>query len=406
MAEPRNPYRTAPGSDPPELAGRAGELGAARYAIRMAQEGEPPKPIVFTGLRGLGKTALLRQVARDARAAGGVALVGEADASLRFADVMRRELLGALERSEPLPARLRGSIGKIVASLPKISYELPHGAGGIALESHAEPDQDAAIAGDALEDVLLTLNDRLGAHQRFLAIGLDEIQDSPRTDLLRIIRAVHKTAGTDHPILFVGAGLPDTAAVLRAVRTYTERWAYFRLALLTRTETEEAVDVPARHLGVHWEQSAVDELYARSLGYPYFVQEFASAAWLHREGAVITRDDVRAVSVGVQKMLDESFYDRQFDQLTPREAVYVLALHGLGSGVHHAREIADALDMRSELVSSVRTQLIKKDVIYSAGRGLTEFRVPLTNEYIERRMADIVRRAGVSPLVRAKKAKQ
>jgi hypothetical protein len=54
--------------------------------------------------------------------------------------------------------------------------------------------------------------------------------------------------------------------------------------------------------------------------------------------------------------------------------------------------------MRQELVSSVRGQLIRKDVIYSPGRGLTEFRVPLTSEYIERRMPEIVKRAGVSPL--------
>ena len=62
----RNPYRTAPGSVPPELAGRESELGAARYAIAMTNSGAPAKPIVFTGLRGMGKTALLRRCAADA----------------------------------------------------------------------------------------------------------------------------------------------------------------------------------------------------------------------------------------------------------------------------------------------------------------------------------------------------
>ena len=105
MTQRRNPYRTAPGSEPPELSGRAGELGAAHYAIDMTKEHAPANPIVFTGLRGMGKTALLRRVARDAAAVGGISIVGEADASLRFGDVMRRELSDALKRTEPLPAR-------------------------------------------------------------------------------------------------------------------------------------------------------------------------------------------------------------------------------------------------------------------------------------------------------------
>jgi len=79
VAEARNPYRTAPGSTPPELAGRGEALGAAHYALEMARYGEPPNPIVFLGLRGMGKTALLRQIVRDADARAGLSIVVEAD---------------------------------------------------------------------------------------------------------------------------------------------------------------------------------------------------------------------------------------------------------------------------------------------------------------------------------------
>jgi hypothetical protein len=58
-----------------------------------------------------------------------------------------------------------------------------------------------------------------------------------------------------------------------------------------------------------------------SQGYPYFVQEFASAAWLaHRDGTVVAAD-LERVALGVQTMLDESIYSRQFAQVSPREAL-------------------------------------------------------------------------------------
>jgi hypothetical protein len=360
----------------------------------MAAAGEAPKPIVFTGLRGMGKTALLRRVARDAGTAGGIAIVGEADRTLRFGEVMRRELGEALAASQPLPARLKSAIKRSIAALPKVSYEIPHDAGSIAVSASGVPDAEDEAAGGSLEDTLHTLNEQLHAHGSFLMLGLDEIQESPPADLLAIIRTVHKTAGTDRPILFVGAGLPNSGDLLRSVRTYTERWAYFRLELLSRSDTHEAIDVPARELNVSWERDALDEVYNRTHGYPYFLQEFASASWLHRKGNSITRGDVLAVSEGILRSLDESLYDRQFARATSREAAFILALHRLGSGPHRLEDVAAELGLSTSAgLSSTRTQLSKKDVIYTPTRGFVEFRIPLTNEYIERHFDEIRRRA-------------
>ncbi|MGD0473876.1 MAG: ATP-binding protein [Candidatus Velthaea sp.] len=389
-----NPYRTAPGSVPPELAGRDSELGAARYAIAMTNAGAPAKPIVFTGLRGMGKTALLRQCVSEARAAGGLAITAEADKTLRFTDVMRRELAAALSGSESLPKRLASAIGYLAERLPRISYELPHSAGSVSLASANATDEEP-VRSDSLEDVLLTLNEQLRRHGRFLLIALDEIQESPTGDLLRIIRVVHKSAGTPEPSLLLCAGLPNTAGVLKTVRTYTERYAYLNLGLLTAAATVEAVDVPARKIGVRWEPAAAAKLYALSQGYPYFVQEFASAAWLAHHGDVITAADVERVALGVQTMLDESIFSRQFAQISPREALYVLALHRLGPGTHHSEEIAGALGLASSELGSVRSQLMKKDVLFAPSRGLTEFRLPLTDAYIDRHIEAITKRASL-----------
>ncbi len=393
MAEARNPYRTAPGSTPPELAGRGEALGAAHYALEMARYGEPPNPIVFLGLRGMGKTALLRQIVRDADARAGLSIVVEADRSLRFIDVARRRIDEALERSETIPAKLRASLKRLAGALPRVSYELPHDAGAIAIEGRDDPDAEPS---DSIENVLLDLNDRLHEHGRFLTIALDEIQESARLDLLRIVRVVHRTAGTTRPIFFVGAGLPNAADVLKAARTYTERWAYHRLELLSRFDLASAVDAPARDVGVHWTEPALDELYARSHGYPVFVQAYASAAWRHRRGAVIALGDMTAVGIGVQRTLDESLYDRPFAALSEIEAAYVLALYRLGAGPHRSDEIARELGLESSAaIGSTRARLMKKDVLFAPTRGLAEFRIPLTSSYIERHRAQLEKRANL-----------
>jgi len=155
--------------------------------------------------------------------------------------------------------------------------------------------------------------------------------------------------------------------VLEAARTYTEHWAHHRLELLSRFDLASAVDAPARDVGVHWTEPALDELYARSHGYPVFVQAYVSASWRHRRGAVIALDDVTAVGIGVQRTLDESLYDRPFAALSEIEAAYVLALYRLGAGPHRSDEIARELGLASSAaIGSTRARLMKKDVLFAA----------------------------------------
>ena len=54
-----NPYRPGAGAPPPTLAGREGELEAIETLLGRLSHGRGERSIVITGLRGVGKTALL-----------------------------------------------------------------------------------------------------------------------------------------------------------------------------------------------------------------------------------------------------------------------------------------------------------------------------------------------------------
>ncbi len=59
MDQIKNPFSPGAGTPPPELAGRDDVLEQARVLLGRIKAGRPEKSMLLTGLRGVGKTALL-----------------------------------------------------------------------------------------------------------------------------------------------------------------------------------------------------------------------------------------------------------------------------------------------------------------------------------------------------------
>jgi hypothetical protein len=393
-----NPFRTAPGSAPPVLVGRDGELSAARYAVGLTESGGAAQPIVFTGLRGMGKTALLRMCVAEAEKRRGVVLYSEASRDSALATSLRRSLEHAKTRFASIPRKMKTALDAAIRALPEATYEFPGELGGVKLAAPS-----LAPRRQSFVEALESLNAEVRRDGRFLVIAIDEVQEGHAKDLLILIEFVHLTAGTDEPVLFLGAGLPNSPSHLHKVRTYTERWRFFRIGLLSRDETIAAVELPAKEQGVTFEPAALERIVEETAGYPFFIQEYASAAWLQHRGKRVTGNDVEAIALGVRRILEDSFYDERFRRLTPRECRYALAMTALGPGPHTVAEIANRVGTTSETLSSIRNQLIKKDVVYVPSPGLVEFRMPLTERYVQRHREALTRRAALaSPIVKAK----
>jgi AAA ATPase domain len=389
MSRLDQPYRPAPGADPPALAGRDGELSAARYAISLASQHETPQPIVFTGLRGVGKTALLRRTLLAAKEARGVVVSAEPSRWLRIGEELRRSVERARDEHARLTQRLGRAYAKVLRALPTASYELPGDLGAVSIAGRERRAQHANLMA-----ALSSLNDELRREGRFLLIAIDELQEGSIAELTSLVTFVHETAGTDRPVLFLGAGLPTVPTHLHDVRTYTERWRFFPLGLLRPAETAQAIDRPASERGVQFESKALEALVKETAGYPYFIQEYAGAVWLRRTGNVVRKADVDAVVPGVRRTLEASLYDQRFARLTPREAAVVLALAQLGEGEQTIGNVAAALGVTSDRLSSIRQALVRKDVVVSPNPGIIEFRIPLSSAYVIRHEDRFERRIG------------
>jgi hypothetical protein len=190
----------------------------------------------------------------------------------------------------------------------------------------------------------------------------------------------------------VGAGLPHLPAVLSASKSYSERlFRYIRVDRLAREACDRALMVPAESEDVRYDEEALDELYAQTDGYPYFVQAFAHATWDHAPTSPITIKDVAVAAPEASRELTVGFFGSRYERATPAEREYMRAMAELGIGVDDGSvptaEVATTLNRKPQSLSPARDGLIKKGLVFSAERGTVAFTVPHFGKFLRTRTA-------------------
>lgn len=373
----RNPFQTAPGANPPELVGRAAELASIADSTERAKTGSAPTPLVLMGLRGIGKTVLLNRLIESAGPKA-VTLKLEVESEVSLSIVVHEQITRLLPSLGSSPKRLMPTLDSALRPLPKIQCGLPNEMGSLSLE----PPSDDRAPLMPLRSAISALDDAVSASGRFLVVTIDEIHDVDVASLRTIAATVHQSAGTNAPILLACAGLPHTAEIIRQLRTYAQRWEHYELGLLRRAEVVEAIRIPIERAGERVDQAALDLLAEQSGGYPFFVQKYASAAWnAHKHGRVTTKD-VESIIPGVRASIEQTFYRDALGGLSPRERAFVIALADLGPGPHELKQVSEILGVASMSLGSIRTRLIKKNVVFSPRAGTIQFPIPLAEQYI------------------------
>ncbi len=381
-----NPFNPAPGAHPTRIVGREAELAAAREGARRAALRQPATPLVLVGQRGMGKTVLLSAI----RAMGGhdaltVAIESLPDRSL--ADRLRDKVDALLDSAETLPGRAGNALKRVLNVVPKVSFELPHDAGAIALGGAGAAD-DRHLDHDSLVAMLTALAQAARLAKQYLTITVDEVQDADVRSMQTLTAFIHESAQGDAPILLAIAGLHETRDLIDKLRTYVRRWDEYDLEFLTLAETVEAIREPIVAEGEAIDEDALYRLAEESGGYPYFIAAFASAAWAAHRGKRIKIGDVERTIVDVRRRNEMSFYVRPLAKLTPREMALSLVLADLGPGSHKIGEIARALGRDARDISSIRAALARKGIISSPIPGFAEFSIPFTDRFIREHAVD------------------
>ncbi|WP_431030947.1 ATP-binding protein [Plantibacter sp. RU18] len=385
-----NPFRPGAGRVPPELAGRSGLISEFSQLLYQAREtGEGQRPWILSGLRGVGKTALLNQLGREAVQLKLVFIKVEATRTTSLSVSLSKELHLALRRLMSASDRARELWTRAAGALK--SFQLRFDPDGTyALGLTVEAARGVADSGDLAVDVQ-ELFEQIGEAARdtntVLVIAVDELQEAPINDLTGLNVALHALGQAPNPVpvMFIGAGLPSLPAVLADATSYAERlYDYRQLGLLDETATASALEVPTRVHGVMWDEDALAAAVRATGGYPYFIQALGSHVWLARTSDQINADDVALGSALAQNEVDQGLYQSRWERATPQQRAFMEAMSADNDSPSALTAIATRVGKKRSGISVTRDLLIRSGHIYAPDRGYVAFTVPGMASFIRR----------------------
>jgi len=386
MDQYRNPYRPGAGAPPPKLTGRERETELIGVLIGRLSRGMGERSLVFTGLRGVGKTALLGVAEKSAEEIGWIAQSVEARPGRDFHEAVADRAWVVLRRLENKGA-LRDSLARLSGLIRRVGMRDP--GTGFEMSVELGPRERAIDFETDLVDLFRALGEAARDAGTGVLFLLDELQQARPEALEALCAAMHELSKRELPLAIVAAGLPPLHLLLLESKTYAERlFTYRELGPLSRQGAAAALVEPARTPddGLDFEPSALDALLEACEGYPYFIQVYGRAAWNVAEPpSVDSREAAEAIRLG-RGDLDTELYAGRWKRTSERAKRYIRAMAERGDTAVASGDVAAALGGHAA-VSVVREQLIDEGLIYSPERGQVAFTVPGFADFIRRTQA-------------------
>jgi hypothetical protein len=385
-----NPYAPGAGLQPPELAGRDQLINDATADMDRVLRGRPAKGIMLLGLRGVGKTVLLNRLYREADKRLFSTAKIEAPEGGQLPQLLIPELRRMLYELDLMKAagqkvRQAATIVRNFAAAFKVNIG--------EMEFGIEPAPGRADTGDLehdLPDLLIAIAEAAREKDRAVGLFIDEVQYLSANELAALVVACHELSQLGLPFFFVGAGLPQIAALAGNAKSYAERlFDYPEIGPLEQDAARDALLKPAVEEGVNFDEAAVEEVLKLTQCYPYFIQEWGFRVWNQAPGPAIHEEDISNATPGIILHLDANFFRVRFDRLTLLQQKYLRAMAELGPGPYKTGEISGVLQVNAGAVATVRQQLIEKGMVWSQRHGETAFTVPLFDEFMKRQMPEL-----------------
>lgn len=383
----KNPFAPGAGSPPPELVGRDPVLEQARVLLGRVKQKKAEKSMLLTGLRGVGKTVLLNEIERMAKAESYRTIPVEAHEDKALGPLLAphlRTILYELDRMAGAGDKVKRGLAVLRSFIGALKIEV----GDVTFGLDIEPEKGAADSGDLeidLPNLFVAVGEAAEERSSAVAVLIDEIQYFNQKELGALIMAMHKVQQRQLPLVLLGAGLPILPGLAGESKSYAERlFSFPDIGALSQPDAAKALREPAHAAGVVFEAPALAEVFRLTKGYPYFLQEWGYQSWNVAPASPITLQIVQDSTARVIPRLDQNFFRVRFDRLTPSEKNFLRAIAHLGDGAQRTGDIADALGVKISSLGPVRAKLIKKGMIYSPAHGDIAFTVPLFGEFMIR----------------------
>lgn len=375
-----NPYTPGAGVMPGYLAGRDEVIQEGKDSIYSLMHGYPRQPIIYYGLRGVGKTVLLTALKEYA--------IKEGVLTFHFEIQEKVSLINDIILSANQTLSKISKVEKIknifeVAKNSLQSFTLTYTTGENSVNVEMNKKLGEMMLQSNLVELLLNLGRLAKESKNTIIYFIDEIQYAKQNELEALITAQHRINQERLPITIIGAGLPKILVNVTESKTYAERmFAFVEISSLDYEDAKNAIVNPGKPFNITYTEEALKEIYKITEGYPYFIQQFCYI--ISKKYKNIDLDIVNEMKTFFFKELDKSFFKVRFDKCTPKEREFIFAMVSCGELPCTVANVAQILNKDLKSISPIRARLINKGLIYATRYGEIDFTVPKFDEFLKR----------------------
>lgn len=400
----RNPYQPGVGTTPPYLADREEQL--LRFHNYLLDFPEKRRNIRLSGLRGVGKTVLLKEYRHQASEQGWVVIRRDLTARLRseadFATAIADDLQTAVQAFSNV-AKLKALLAAAGRAVGAITVGVP---GGPSVSVKPGTEAKRSLLEDRLKNALIQVGQLAAKAERGVAFLYDEahaIFDQPRRHeypLSALLGAFVQAQDEDDPplpVMLIVSGLPPLAQHLQAARSHSER--LFRVEELgnlslahsasASSEAALALIKPAEATNIHFEPALAERIAKDVDGYPYFIQKYGEALWDTADAAnveLITVGLYKRTQARIQDALDAEFFEGRYTDATRADRLTLRVAASMGGEQFEIARLAEQFTSRNANATQQSiNRLLKSNHIYRVSQGVYAYTAPLFGDFVRRK---------------------
>lgn len=379
-----NPYRPGAGLMPTYLAGRDSDINEIENLFDALCLNIPTQSVIFSGLRGVGKTVLinrLQEIAEEKEIFCKHIEVEERNDFISQIASCSQAFLRKISAIEKFKSLIQKPLDAIKALV--VSFDSSNNTFSLSLQEREL--YTSTNLTQSLTDVFTAIGEAANKTDSPICFFIDEMQYMKKDELSALIAALHRANQLGYPIMLIGAGLPKIYAMLSESKSYSERlFVYKEIGSFKVEQCAEAIRKPAEKLGISYEDDAVNKIADVTKGYPFFVQQLCQTVFQKAEGKIIKRLDVDNSIADFFKILDNGFFKVRYERCTESDKKFIFAMVACDKLPCTISNIASIMKKQVNAISTARAQLINKGIIYAVKYKELDFTVPEFSGFIKR----------------------
>lgn len=385
-----NPFKPGNGVEPTYLAGRSEQIREFTRSLKAFEDGLPRNAVLY-GLRGTGKTVLLRHYKILADAGGWLCIGREFNERYcnenEFADVFGKDIAASATEAS-IKKRITETGRKLIDAIKPEELS----AYGITYKPFYQQERR-----EVLEDYLGSLLESnwpvfQQAGKKGVVFLYDEFhlvrdrKDERQYVISSLLTAMAKAQREGQRYYLCLSGLPLLKTSLKAAKTYAERMFIFQeVENLGMEDAEKALAEPLKNTGFKFTKTLIQKIIKETAGYPYFLQFYGYYLIEHARRNQITEKDFEGQHPELIKALDKSFFDDRYRLASETEKTILHAMAASGKTETPAIQLTKATKMNDQTLQQYLARLIDKGLVFRPQRGFYSFSIPLFREYLLRR---------------------